>query len=153
MEDVISFVSTPVDGSEAGQIHTAFIVAGAGVSSQKQFFKKLSDQISRQTSYHLVSVSAGSSPNLKGFLKRIITDVISSTDEHGPGDDAFSGRDISILNYDLRILLEWAQRNEKDRILVAFEDSEAFDSALLTDIIDLFRCVLSGCTWPSAHIV
>ncbi|KAF1814016.1 hypothetical protein P152DRAFT_465744 [Eremomyces bilateralis CBS 781.70] len=140
LDDVISFVSSSLEESATDQIPAAFVVAGAGVSSQKQFFKSLSDQLSHPKSYHLVSVSAGSSPNLKAFLKRIITDVTSSADDYANGDEVevFSGRDVSLLNYDLRIMHDWAKRNEKECILVAFEDSEAFDSSLLSDIIDLF---------------
>lgn len=43
------------------------------------------------------------------------------------------------LDYDLEALHEFAQLRQTEHIFVAFEDSEGFDSALLSDLIPLLK--------------
>ena len=44
-----------------------------------------------------------------------------------------------LLNYDLQILHDHLQTSGQGKIVVAFQDSEAFDSGLLGEVINLFR--------------
>ncbi len=45
------------------------------------------------------------------------------------------------LDYDLEALLVSLKRHESRRVIVAIQDSEAFDNAILTDLITLFKYV------------
>jgi origin recognition complex subunit 3 len=46
-----------------------------------------------------------------------------------------------LLNYDLQILHDHIKSTKNGRIIVAFQDSEAFDSGLLAEVLLLFRYV------------
>lgn len=53
----------------------------------------------------------------------------------------FQGR--KYLNYDLEALHAYLKTNPRRHIVIAFQDSEAFESGLLSDLISLFRSVSS----------
>lgn len=42
-----------------------------------------------------------------------------------------------LLNYDLGHVQEWQKKNRVASIVVAFQDSEAFDAGLLADVVEL----------------
>lgn len=44
-----------------------------------------------------------------------------------------------LLNYDLGHVQEWRKKSRVSSIVVALQDSEAFDAELLVDMIDLFQ--------------
>ena len=44
-----------------------------------------------------------------------------------------------LLNYDLEILHGLVKTHGTKKVIVAFQDSEAFDSVLLAELITLFR--------------
>ena len=48
-------------------------------------------------------------------------------------------QDSRHLNYDLQILHDHVKAHSINRVVVAFEDSEAFEAKLLADLIDIFR--------------
>lgn len=50
-----------------------------------------------------------------------------------------AAQDRKYLNYDLEGLYAFVQTQACDHVFVAFQDSEAFDSALLSDLIVLFH--------------
>lgn len=43
------------------------------------------------------------------------------------------------LNYDLQILYDHVQNHAISKIVVSFQDSEAFEGKLLAELIDVFR--------------
>lgn len=44
-----------------------------------------------------------------------------------------------LLNFDLGHVQEWRKKNQVSSVVVALQDSEAFDAGLLADVIDLFQ--------------
>ena len=48
------------------------------------------------------------------------------------------------LDYDLEALHVFLNQQQSRRVVVAFQDSEAFESGLLTDLIALFQYVSSA---------
>ena len=44
-----------------------------------------------------------------------------------------------MLNYDLEILQSYVKKHGSQRVVVAFQDSEAFDTNLVVDLVTLFR--------------
>ncbi len=44
-----------------------------------------------------------------------------------------------LLNYDLQVLYEFVHTNKIQKVVVGFQDSEAFDGTLLADLIALFQ--------------
>lgn len=91
---------------------------------------------------------ASEAPNLKAALKKIIRDA--TTVRGGDGDDAGEGEEVldvrgrKYLDYDLEALHVFLKQGQQQqqrgrRVVVAFQDSEAFDSALLTELVTLFQ--------------
>jgi len=47
-----------------------------------------------------------------------------------------------LLNYDLQILQTWCKLHEGQKVTITIQDSEAFDSNILSDLISLFSSYL-----------
>jgi origin recognition complex subunit 3 len=89
----------------------------------------------------LVSVSASDGSNLKALVKAIIRKA-TSRDEGVDEDDAAAESsktkvNARLLNYDLQILTNHVKFDQIRQIAVTFQDTEAFDSDLLSDLIEL----------------
>ena len=82
-------------------------------------------------------------PNLKTLLKHLIFQATSNESlDEGDEDDQMvisRRRGPRLLNYDLQILHNAVQDQKLDKIVVAFQDCEAFDGSLLSDAIELLR--------------
>jgi origin recognition complex subunit 3 len=88
-------------------------------------------------------LTSGESPNFKTLLKNLIK---KATSHLGDEDDDDLDRSASssrhgpkLLNYDLGHVQEWRKKNRVSSIVIAFQDSEAFDAGLLADVVDLFQ--------------
>jgi origin recognition complex subunit 3 len=46
---------------------------------------------------------------------------------------------FQMLNYDLSILQNYVTRTDAEKVVIAFQDSEAFDSGVLADLIYTLR--------------
>jgi origin recognition complex subunit 3 len=88
-------------------------------------------------------LTSGESPNLKTLLKNLIKKVTShledddDDDMDGPARSARHGPKLH--NFDLGLVQEWRKKNRVSSIVVAFQDSEAFDAGLLADVVELFQ--------------
>lgn len=51
----------------------------------------------------------------------------------------FAGQGRKYLDYDLEALYEHFKPHESKQVIVAFQDSEAFDTGLLSDLVTLFK--------------
>jgi hypothetical protein len=78
---------------------------------------------------------------LKNALKKIIQDATSKTLVVDGEEDLQLGQGSNrrYLPYDLEALHEFLGHQPHENIFVAFQDSEGFDSGLLSDIITLLR--------------
>lgn len=87
-------------------------------------------------------LTSGESPNLKTLLKNLIKKVTSRIEDDDDDDvdrPASSRYGPKLLNYDLGHVQEWQKRTHASNIVIAFQDSEAFDVGLLVDVVDLFQ--------------
>ncbi|ATY63481.1 origin recognition complex subunit [Cordyceps militaris] len=137
LEQVSSFVlQAKTECSE--KIPAAFIVTGTNIASQDLLFEQLSETLQSGSSrfVRLRSTEAGS---LKAVLKRIIrTGTSKATEEDDENDTEEKGADGKrYLDYDLEALYAYVQTQNCDQIFVAFQDSEGFESSLLSDLITL----------------
>ncbi|KAI8632070.1 origin recognition complex subunit 3 N-terminus-domain-containing protein [Xylariaceae sp. FL1651] len=139
LHQVTSFLQDAPDHTPAGKIPSAFIITGPNIASQDLLFEQLSENLQLQASAQVVRLHSGDASNLKTVLKKIIHDALSrDADEEGELELALSNDDRKFLNYDLEALyshLKSAPR--RNLIIIAFQDSEAFDSGLLSDLISL----------------
>ncbi|KAF2026488.1 hypothetical protein EK21DRAFT_74048 [Setomelanomma holmii] len=145
-QNIVDFVSsaasaTPDEPKFA--IPTGLIIAGPSIASHGLFFGRLGQRIRDDTNSAYVVLTSGESPNLKSVLKNLIKKVTSL---HEDDDDEDTDRPATssrhgpkLLNYDLGRVQEWRKKSRVSSIVVAFQDSEAFDARLLADVVDLFH--------------
>lgn len=88
-------------------------------------------------------LTSGECPNLKTLLKNLIKKVTSRVEDEDEDDldrpSASSRYGPKLLNYDLGHVQEWQKKNRVANIVVALQDSEAFDVGLIVDMVDLFQ--------------
>jgi origin recognition complex subunit 3 len=68
----------------------------------------------------------------------VTSHVDDDEDEDMDRPTASSRHGPKLLNYDLGHVQEWRKKNRVSSIVVALQDSEAFDAGLLADAVDLF---------------
>jgi origin recognition complex subunit 3 len=141
--DFISTASTSPDEPKFA-IPTGLIIAGPSIASHGPFFARLGRRIKKdETNSAYVVLTSGESPNLKTLLKNLIKKVTSLAEDDEDEDLDQPARPSrhgpKLLNFDLGHVQEWRKKNHVSSIVVALQDSEAFDAGLLADVIDLFQ--------------
>lgn len=140
--DFIAATAQPEDEPRIS-IRTGLIVAGPSIASHGPYFERLGRRIRDDTNSSYVVLTSGESPNLKTFLKNLIKKVTLRVEEDDDDEDEIerpvtsSRRGPKLLNFDLGHVQEWASRNPGQSIVVAIQDSEAFDTALLIEMIEI----------------
>jgi origin recognition complex subunit 3 len=104
-------------------------------------FSQLSNRISQTEQSIFVSLTSSLAPNLKTLLKNLIAKGTSSNAQSDDEDEVDAVKPTRkrtrLLNYDLQLLYDYVQEKNLSRVVVAFQDCEAFDGALLSDAIEL----------------
>ncbi|KAL6906819.1 origin recognition complex subunit 3 N-terminus domain-containing protein [Trichoderma evansii] len=138
LDDVSRFVTEAK--SECGdKIPSAFIITGPNIASQDLLFEQLSDSLQKSSPSRFIRLRSSEATNLKNALKKIIQDATSKTLVVDGEEDLQLGQGSNrrYLPYDLEALHEFLGHQPHENIFVAFQDSEGFDSGLLSDIITL----------------
>lgn len=79
---------------------------------------------------------------MKTLLKNLIKKVtlrIEDEDEDLERHTTSSRHGPKLLNFDLGHIQEWRKKNRVSNIVVALQDSEAFDANLLADVVGLMQ--------------
>ncbi|KAI1322205.1 origin recognition complex subunit 3 N-terminus-domain-containing protein [Xylariaceae sp. FL0255] len=139
LHEVISFIQDAPNHTPAGRIASAFIITGPNIAIQDLLFEQLSEALQQQVRAQVVRLRSTDASNLKTVMKKIIHDI--SRGESGDEDElevqvSKDGR--KFLNYDLEALhIHITTHGRIGPVVVAFQDSEAFDSGLLSELISL----------------
>lgn len=121
------------------------VVAGPSIASYASFFARLGERIREQNDSAYLVLTSGECPNLKTLLKNLIRKATSRVEEDDDDDLAptrSSRNGPKLLDFDLGHLHEWLGRNAVKNVVVAIQDSEAFDARVLDEMIDLFSAWL-----------
>ncbi|KAI1466858.1 origin recognition complex subunit 3 N-terminus-domain-containing protein [Daldinia caldariorum] len=139
LDQVTSFLRTaPDDHASTGKIPSAFIITGPNLASQDLLFEQLSEALQVQVDAKVVRLRSGDASNLKAVLKKIIHDVTARETDDENDLELATGKDgRKYLNYDLEALYAHLKASPRRHIVIAFQDSEAFESGLLSDLISL----------------
>jgi origin recognition complex subunit 3 len=123
------------------KIPSAFIITGPNIASQDLLFAQLSDSLQKSSPSKVIRLRSSEATNLKNALKKIIQDATSKTLVVDGEEDLQlrQGSSRRYLPYDLEALHEFLGHQPQENIFLAFQDSEGFDSGLLSDIITLLR--------------
>ncbi|KAH7086769.1 origin recognition complex subunit [Paraphoma chrysanthemicola] len=144
-QKIVDFVSSASEAPDELKfaIPTGLVVAGPSIASHGPFFARLGQRIRKETKSTYVVLTSAESNNLKTLLKNLIKKVTSLVEDDD--DDELDRPSTSsrygpkLLNYDLGHIQEWRKKNRVSSIVVAIQDSEAFDAGLLGDVVDLFH--------------
>ncbi|KAL6715870.1 Origin recognition complex subunit 3 [Lecanora helva] len=137
VNEVVSFITAQDTSRSEGKLPTALVLAEPGHSSSFDF-QAVVDGVNAEKRAILVELSSEYCNNLKATLKhvnQVVTNPVIGGDEEVLLDGVKPSR---YLNYDLEILYEFVQTHSIRTVVLAFKDSEAFDSALLAELIDVF---------------
>ncbi|KAL5391166.1 hypothetical protein PMIN06_002178 [Paraphaeosphaeria minitans] len=143
---IVDFVAANAPSEDVPRISipTGLIVAGPSIASHGPYFERLGRGIRDVTNSSYVVLTSGESPNLKTFLKTLINKITSRVEDDDDEEDEI-GRSVNssvrgpkLLNFDLGHVQEWTSRNPVQSIVVAIQDSEAFNTAVLIEMVDLF---------------
>ncbi|XEU98733.1 hypothetical protein FSHL1_004020 [Fusarium sambucinum] len=140
LHEVSDFVEDAVTDS-GDRIPSAFIITGPNIASQDLLFQQLSETLQQTTPSKFVGLRSSEASTLKAALKKVIRDVTAKVsddeDDDLPVGDGLEGR--RHLGYDLEALHAFIKSQNCEHVFVAFQDSEGFDSSLLSDLIILFN--------------
>lgn len=143
-EKIVNFVAESAPAQDGYQtiIPTGLVVAGPSIASHGPFFRRLGQRIKDQTNSAYTVVTSGESPNLKSFLKNVIKKITSRMEDYEDEDHpraASARKGPKILDFDLGHVREWQRKHQVSSIVIAIQDSEAFDTAMLVEIVELFQ--------------
>jgi origin recognition complex subunit 3 len=141
-EKIVNFVSVASQLEHVLALPTGLVIAGPSIASHGPFFERLGRRIKDGTNSAYFVLTSGESPNLKTLLKNLIkkaTSRVEDDDEDDLGRSSISSKNgPKLLDFDLGHLQEWQSRNKVDSIVVTIQDSEAIDSTILIEMVDLF---------------
>ena len=146
-EKIVNFISANFSSSDEQSfaIPTALIVVGPSIASHGPFFERLGRKVTEDANSVSVILTSSECPNLKTLLKNLIKKATLRVEEDDDDDEELDRPPTSsrygpkLLNYDLGLIQEWQKKKRVSSIVVAIQDSEAFDAGLLNDTIDLFQ--------------
>ncbi|KAK6001598.1 hypothetical protein QM012_002929 [Aureobasidium pullulans] len=144
-ESTINQISTFVASTDPrftpGRVSSAIILTGPSIASHALLFSQLSSSIGQADGSIFVPLTSTLAPNLKTLLKNLISRGTSADTQSDDEDEADTVKPTRkrtrLLNYDLQLLYDYTQEKGLSRVVVAFQDCEAFDGALLSDAIEL----------------
>lgn len=139
LEGVKRFVNERIQPEHEDHIPTGLISTGPNVS-QVLLFEQLAERLSTSIEGPVIVLQSGDAPNLKTALKKLIRSATNQLD--GVDDEeiqvANKSQTRKLLNYDLQILHDFVLHQGTAKVVVAFQDSEAFDSSLLAELVAIF---------------
>ncbi|KAG5912869.1 hypothetical protein E4U42_001744, partial [Claviceps africana] len=130
----------------ADQIPSALIITGPNIASQDLLFEQLSESLPQShPPSRFVRLKSSEAVTLKAALKKIIRDATTgATAAAADADDwnmenTLDNHGRRYLDYDLEALEAYVKPLQCEHVFVAFQDSEGFESSLLSDLITLFH--------------
>lgn len=140
-EDTLAEVALFVNGTAKAQndnrVPACFIVTGPNISSQDTLFQQLSGRLKEGIDGSVVTLRSGDATNLKAVLKQVIRDATNQKFEENELSDHIQDS-RKLLNYDIEILHNFVKKHGCHKVVVAIQDSEAFETSLIMDLISLF---------------
>ncbi|KAL8694041.1 MAG: hypothetical protein Q9218_001219 [Villophora microphyllina] len=135
-EEIAKFVQQSSRiGSEAA-IPSALVVVGPNSSPFANVVRSVTSSLGSEDKAIVISIAPSQIGNLKAALKLINSYATSPGSYSEPGvlTSHQYGRH---LNYDLQILCDHVNTHAIDEVVLAFQDSEAFDGPLLCELIEV----------------
>ncbi|KFY39509.1 hypothetical protein V494_03942 [Pseudogymnoascus sp. VKM F-4513 (FW-928)] len=140
LSEVTNFLNLSVNTKNPEGIPTGLITTGQNTASQELLFSQLAERVQGETNALIVTIRPGDASNLRAALKKLIRDA-TNTDHDDEDERSASSAPggHKFLNYDLQLLQNHLKSSKHRQVVVAFQDSESFDSTLLTELIELLQ--------------
>ncbi|KAK1830074.1 origin recognition complex subunit 3 N-terminus-domain-containing protein [Podospora conica] len=138
LDEVSAFVKRA--GEEAkDKIPAGFIITGPNLASQDLLFEQLAETLGKGSGARVVRLRSAEAPNLKAALKKIIREAATGGEDTEEAEVSVGQDGRKYLDYDLEALHVSLKMQGSREVVVAFQDSEAFDNGLLMDLVALFH--------------
>lgn len=142
--DISTFLDEAAESKIIGRIPTGLILAGPNSALRNSIAAHVSAQEEKSSIKRLlVPISSSLGSNVKSALKSIIQKATSrpvDEDDDELDEHSASRKGPKLLNYDLQILHDYVQERRIQQVVITIEDTEAFDSNLLSELIELLGC-------------
>ncbi|KAK6335960.1 hypothetical protein TWF730_003334 [Orbilia blumenaviensis] len=144
LESVSTFVSKAGQDIYGEKLPTGLILTGPNIASHGVLFQQIESRIQSVDKLGRVAIlTSKDSSNLKNVLKKIIRCVTEIHDGFDDEDevvvDVKAGRNPSRYNYDPEIIHDWCSAHPDAKVVVAVQDTEAFDPAVLVELISILH--------------
>lgn len=137
--EISAFLDDHIDTFPEIGIATGIICTGPDAASQLSIIEQVSLNPCTRGKRVIVTLPASHGTNLKAVLKTIIRKATSH--EEGVDDDddeqTVTKKGARLLNYDLQVLADYVRDRNVKQVVLAIQDTEAFDSFLLSEIIEI----------------
>ncbi|TKX23515.1 origin recognition complex subunit 3 [Elsinoe australis] len=144
VSDVSDFITDAQVQGDDPKIDSAILVTGPSLGSQGVLTSRIHQAVRKHTRSCFIPFNSGEATNLKAVLKRVnaVATSAEQLDEDEDGEEQVSSgkRGGKLLNYDLRISQQAVEDQGLAKVVIAFQDCEAFDGSLLSDVVELFSC-------------
>ncbi|KAF3919834.1 hypothetical protein ABW20_dc0110259 [Dactylellina cionopaga] len=141
LQAVSNFVGEAAPNIYGGKLPAGLILTGPNIAAHGVLFKQIETRIQNVDKHGRVAIlTSKDSSNLKNALKKVIktiTELQSGFEDEDEIIEAKSGKNTSRFNYDPEIIQEWCSSNPDTKIIVAIQDTEAFDPAVLVELISI----------------
>ncbi|KAK6540929.1 hypothetical protein TWF694_008313 [Orbilia ellipsospora] len=141
LQAVSTFVGNATPELYAGKLPTGLILTGPNIAAHGILFDQIEARIQSVDKNGKVAIlTSKDSTNFKNVLKRVIrliTEIESGLDDEDDIIEAKSGRKESRYNYDPEIIQDWCLDRPGAKVVIAVQDTEAFDPAVLVELISI----------------
>jgi origin recognition complex subunit 3 len=139
LDEVTSYLDETAQNTTTSRIPTGIILSAPGSASLSSLSQRVASSVKTQKRRLYVSLESSSAPHLKAVLKVLIQKATASTTEEDEDEElaTTSRKGPRLLNYDLQILHEHVRDRKIEQVVVAFPDTEALGSHLLSELIEL----------------
>jgi origin recognition complex subunit 3 len=139
LDELLDFLEEHRNDEKRSKLPCGLILAGPSIAAHATFFEQLSQRIATGTTSSFSLITSTDSPNLKSLLKVLIRNGTAHKGIDDKDDELLSRKrkGPKVLDYDLQLLHERVVESGIDQVVVAFRDSEAFDSSVLSETIEL----------------
>ncbi|KAI7479964.1 hypothetical protein KC351_g7247 [Hortaea werneckii] len=140
IHEISGFLDDNGEGSDGGRIPAGIIITGPSAPHSSIAEQLAKHKASSKPERIFVPLSSGSGSNLKALLKTLIqrgTSRGSALDDETDEVQTFQKKGAKLLNYDLQLLHDFVAERKLRQVVVTFDDTEAFDSDLLSELVEL----------------
>ncbi|KAI6875718.1 hypothetical protein KC323_g276 [Hortaea werneckii] len=140
IHEISGFLDDNGERSDGGRIPAGIIITGPSAPHSSIAEQLAKHKASCKPERIFVSLSSGSGSNLKALLKTLIqraTSRGSALDDETDEVQTLQKKGAKLLNYDLQLLHDFVLDRKLRQVVVTFDDTEAFDSDLLSELVEL----------------